>query len=68
MRKETRFGIIVFAIYLLIKQFFCISEFISGLVIGTCMCFYLFELVSEKTYDALKVWKKNLFRKAFGSK
>ena len=68
MRKEMKFGLLLFAIYNELNRFVETSNaavcFGAGLCFGLGLCLLLIGMVSEEKYAALKSFKATMFKQA----
>ena len=62
MNTATRIGLLSFAVMAVLNQFTDIP-FLSGAFAGAAVCFLVIGLLPQKTVDALKNWKRAVFRR-----
>lgn len=60
MKEESRFGIILHAVYLVLNRFIQISDLISGCLLGLSLLFLVMRLMPEKSYLKIKQLKKSV--------
>ena len=60
MKEESRFCIILHAVYLVLNRFIQISDLISGCLLGLSLLFLVMGLMPEKSYLKIKQLKKSV--------
>jgi len=61
MKRETIIGLACFSISMGLTQFDPVPAFITGALTGCGLLLIFIGLLPQKTYDALRNWKKKLF-------
>lgn len=64
MRKELIIGLACLALCLVLKQFSSVSDFVIGILMGFAISFELIGILPEKSYSALKNWKKAILHRS----
>lgn len=62
MRREIRFGLLAYALYIVLNRFTSVPDLFLGILMGMTLCFYTLGLLPEKLYTRLKAWKRAVIK------